>query len=768
MQNRTTQLLEFPKVLGLLAGFCASESGAERCLAIGPVSDRKVLDQRIALLDQWVRWSAETGFKVPAFPGLEGFLAFIRRPMDVIELDALWAVAQVLGHARDVRAAVREVEAERWPLIAEMGGYGWPEKLWPALKRCIGPDGLLKDGASPELFSVRTEIRSIHQRCIKRVKSFVDSEGLSHILQDEFVTVSSDRYVLPLKVNYKRSLKGIIHDYSQTGETCYFEPMFLVDLNNELQELKEEERAAEREVLRYLTGLVKQEEEELREAYDFLVDADVLNAQARFASEFNARAVPVEDGALLSLRNARHPLLVQSGEAIPLDLELLEGQHGLVVSGGNAGGKTVCLKTLGLTAIMAMSALPVCVDEGSTMPPWKKIFVVLGDEQSLEDSLSTFTAQITNLSDAYPMVDADTLVIMDEFGAGTDPGQGAALAQAVVDAMLDRGAWLAAATHFPALKAYALSREGIRAASVLFHPETHKPLYRLAYDQVGASQALDVAREHGLPEEILARAEQYMLLDGSDTSKVVERLNSLAVDREHELEQVRREKEKLHDKRLRFNERYEREKREVLDAIQAKSQSVIKQWQEDKIGRKKALKELADLKKSMASQVPQDQKQATAKPLTIEDFEEGVPVKHLGLGKDGVVAAVNERKKQIKVDLGGVSVWAGIDALSLRKSQKTQKDDSGSAPHVPAGRGVQSMTLDLRGMRSDEAEAELHRFMDGAVLSGKNQLEIIHGRGTGALRSEVHRILKSSSAVASFSLAPEDQGGDGMTIVVLK
>ena len=769
MQLRSETLLEFPKVLALVAGHCKSEPGAERVLGIRPIADARALADATERTRQFASWAGESGFSMPVFPSLEGFLDHMDRPAEVFDLDALWAVFQVLTDAKTVRDVLAEADPERWPLLNELAAGPWPGTLWAGLKRCINADGLVRDEASPDLYSVRTEIRSLHSRCSKRVKSFVEREGISQYMQEDFITVSSDRYVLPLKVNFKNKLAGIIHDYSQTGETCYFEPMFLVDLNNDLQELKNEERRAEKEVRRLLSNLMRTDADALEAVYDFVVGADVLAAKAVFAAERGARCVEIGEELPLHLMDVRHPLLSRAA-AVPVDLALDEGQRALIVSGGNAGGKTVCLKTLGLCALMGLSGLPLCAAEGSTMPLWRQVFVVLGDEQSIEDSLSTFTAQIRHLSGAYDAVDASTLVIMDEFGAGTDPGQGAALAQAVVDGFLEKRAWLALATHFPALKAYALTRDGVRAASVLFDPATKKPLYRLAYDQVGASQALDVAREHGLPAEIIERAEKYMLLDGSDTSKVVERLNELAVERERELAEVRSERDKLHDKRVRFHERFEREKRQVLDDIQAESRDILRRWREEKLGRKQAMKELADVRRKAGLDAVAERRAeeaVQARPMAWDDLSEGMAVEHLGLGRRGTVGGLNERKQQVKVDLGGVSVWADFSDLAPVKDTGAGAGTQAPTVKTPGPR-AQSMVLDLRGKRADEAEAELYKFLDGAVLSGQTELEVVHGRGTGALRKEVHRILKQSKAVANFSLAPEDRGGDGMTVVVLK
>ncbi|NJB66882.1 DNA mismatch repair protein MutS2 [Desulfobaculum xiamenense] len=772
MESRTLQLLEFPKVLELVAGYCASESGAQRVLAIRPFEDSLTLAHELDLLRQWLTWNAETRFKLGTFPPLDGLFEHLGQPSAVLDLDALWAVSEVLGTAREAREVLERIDEERFPLLAALVGRNWPQKLWSALRRCLGRDGNIRDEASPELFSVRQEIRQIHSRCYKRVKEFIENEGLSNFLQDDFVTISSDRYVIPLKTGAKGRVRGVIHDYSQTGETCYCEPLFLVDMNNQLQDFKQEEREAEREVLRFLTDLARQEYDELEGAYEFLITSDMLAAKTSFAGDYDARTIEIGEGSPLNLRTVRHPLLMKTGgHAIPVDIVLHEGQRALIISGGNAGGKTVCLKTMGLAALMALSALPVSADEGSSMPAWGRIFVVLGDEQSIEDSLSTFTAQIKHLSGAFAAIDDRTLVIMDEFGAGTDPSQGAALAQAVVDSVLDKGAWLGVATHFPALKAYALSREGVRAASVLFHPVSKKPLYQLAYDQVGASQALDVAREHGLPEEILQRAEQYLLLDGSDTSRIVERLNELAVARANELSALEEERHKLHDKRLRFSERYEREKKVLMDEIRAQAQSVLQEWNKGRIGHKEARRKLAEARQSLAgtgSGVAAETPIAPAvsDELAWTDVTVGGTYGYAAWGKNGVVQEKDDRRQRVKLDMGGVAVWVGLSEIAPQAKQGgTVRPAATGTANV---RKSASLSLDLRGMRADAALAELARYIDGAVLSGHHRVEIVHGRGTGALRREVHEFLRTFPPVDSYSLAPEDQGGDGMTIVELK
>jgi len=589
-----------------------------------------------------------------------------------------------------------------------------------------------------------------------------------------------------------------VHDYSQTGETCYVEPMFLVEVNNGLQELKREERDEERKVLEYLTGLARDEEEALRASYGLAVDMDVLLAKVALLGLMEGQIVEVGGEGSVELFAARHPLLAVSeeGRARPVDIVLKPDQRALVISGANAAGKTVCLKTLGLTAVMALSGLPVAVREGSRIPFWRDVQVFMGDEQSLEDHVSTFTAQMSHLSRVWEGLGPESLVLLDEFGAGTDPAQGAALAQAVVDKLLEKGAFVAAVTHFPALKAYGLTKKGARSASMLFDPKTKKPLFVLAYDQVGASVALDVAKECGLAEEVLGQARKYLLMGGEDSAKVFERLNELALARENEVQGLSVEKAKFEERRKKLAETFEKERRKLLDDMAVKARTILREAEKEKIGRKEALRELAKARRAVEKLGMEEEAAAGAGGQRAWSWEEvgvGAKVRLAGWDRDGLVREKDEKRRALKVDMGGVSLWAafgdvtppGVGAGGADKDRGKErhgaaqkgahqatrdafalpdaKDQSGGrAPSGPA------MGLDVRGMRADDAIRELTAFLDKALLRGATELEIIHGRGTGALRREVHAFLKNSPVVAAFQVATEEHGGDGMTMVELK
>jgi len=756
MESRTINLLEFPKVLQHLSKEAVSGPGKQACLETFFFEDPEELEFEFSLLREIISCHEEYGPTLNFFPDIVSCLKGLDRSGSVLDTEDLWDISAFLSEAEHFAELIREIDPERFRILnALMTDLIWPQKFAAALKRCLGPTGEIRDESSPELYSVREEIRSIRQQCAKKVNESLTISDISHYLQDEYLTISSDRYVLALKANFKGRLQGIIHDYSQTGETCYFEPFFLTDLNNKLQKLKKQEREELLAVLRYLTGLCRGSQDNMQRIFQWLVRMDCILAKARFAARLGAGPLNISSSGLLKLKNVRHPLLVLGGSAVvPIDIELKSGQHVLVISGSNAGGKTVCLKTLGLAALMALCALPVPADEGSSIPMWNKIFVSMVSEQSVEESLSTFTAQIHHFSRFWPMLDEKV---------GTDPSQGAALAQAVVDQLLERKAWVATATHFPALKAYALSREEVRAASVLFDEQTRKPLYRIAYDQVGSSLALGVAREQGLPSEIIARAEKYLLVDGQKHDHVFEKLNDLAVQREKELENIRKKEALLEEKFEKKQKDLIRQKNILLDEIRSIAREILGQWQNRKIGRKKALKELS-LLKARAGDL-HDESSTEPETMSWNKIAPGDKYLYKPWNKPGIVQEKDEKKKQIKIDLGGVSLWVELSALDRSSEQDSA---SGSSLAFTQSRGSVPLRLDLRGKYAQEALPELDQYLDQAILAGRKNLEIIHGKGTGALRVAVHEYLKDNPAVAGFKSASEDLGGAGMTEVELK
>lgn len=776
MDSFTCNALEFNKVLNHLSSFCRSDAGKDEVLSLRPYADIETIHHKQKIYDEYNTWKSVGDFHLVDFPNISTLLSQINTNSFHPEVDDFWALKDILKLAHSAILSIR-LHEKTIPTLFENASFGLPEITISALIRCISDHGAFKDESSPKLMLIRNEIRSSHKNCLRKVKEYTEQNNIAHFLQDDYMTIVGDRYVLPLKANFKGRLQGIIHDYSKTGETVYFEPLFLVKLNNQVQELKQEEREEERKIIKYLTELIIQEESSIQRCWAFLIELDLNEAKLGLAYAYykidqkdtgnkqptHGHCVPLENR--LSLFNAKHPLLLLENNKAskpiqiqPIDLIFRSTDKILVISGGNAGGKTVALKTLGLITLMTLSALPVPVGPGSCIIPWTEVHAFIGDEQSLDNHVSTFTGQIRHLAQTWNNLDSNHLLLLDEFGAGTDPSQGAALAQAVLDGVLEKGSYAVSATHFPALKTYALTRDGVRAASVLFDNSTKKPLFHLAYDQVGASQALDVAKEHGLAESILKQAAQYLLMDNEDSDLIMGKLNNLAIEREHQLVLLQEQIEKTKQKRLQLQEKYEKEKDRLNIELRDKSQELMRAWKNEKITAKQAMKEITQLRTEITKKEQQENI-----PISSDALQVGMEVLHRPWQKKVLIQELDEKNKRVKINLGGISMWAAIKdieiiELSQNMPQRRQENIHFSRPNV-------SYTLDLRGKRADLALSELTQFLDQSLLAGPEQVDIIHGRGTGALRKSVHQFLKTYPGIKSYSLANEEQGGDGMTVV---
>ena len=776
MDSFTCSALEFNKILNHLSSFCRSEAGKNEVLSLRPYKDIEKIHHLQKIYDEYSTWESTGDFNLTDFPDVSTLLAKINAHNFHPEAEDFWAFREVLKLSKNAVLSIR-LHEKILPTLLEKVTFPLPEMAISALIRCIADDGSFKDESSPKLILVRGEIRSLHQNCVRKVKEYTEQQNITHYLQDDYVTIAGDRYVLPLKANFKGRLQGIIHDYSKTGETLYFEPMFLVEVNNQLQELKQEEREEERKIIKFLTEIIIQEENSIQLCWKFLLELDLNEAKLGLAHAYyksekkdadpkqatHGLCVALENH--LTLFNAKHPLLLLENnksakpmQIQPIDLIFRSMDKVLVISGGNAGGKTVALKTLGLITLMTLSALPVPVGAGSCIIPWTHVHAFIGDEQSLDDHVSTFTGQIRHLAQVWDDLDSNHLLLLDEFGAGTDPSQGAALAQAVLDGILEKDSYAVSATHFPALKTYALTKEGVRAASVLFDNSTKKPLFHLAYDQVGASQALDVAKEHGLNESILKQASQYLLIDNENSDLIMSKLNNLSVEREEQIVILQEQIEKTKQKRLQIQERYEKEKARLEVELREKSQELMRAWKSEKITAKQAMKEIAQLR---AEVVKKEQEEST--PIPNETLKVGMEILHRPWQKKALIQEIDEKNQRVKINLGGVSMWAATKDLDI--SESTPKSSNSNKGSIHFSRSNVSYTLDLRGKRADLALSELTYFLDQALLAGPEQVEIIHGRGTGALRKSVHQFLKTYPGIEHYTLANEEQGGDGMTLV---
>lgn len=782
--QRTLKALEFDKILEKFSSYCVSTSARQKVLSLSPYltpygNELGSLEYNQSLFYQSRDWLALTKYTFSSFPELDGILEYLNSSHPFLDAEAFWAIKETLNYTKTTLDCILEHEDKYSILSHFVQQTPFVHEVHETLVRCIGDSATIKDTASPALLLLRNELRTHNKNCLKKVKEAVSEYNIAHYLQDEYIALDSDRYVLPLKANFKGRLQGIIHHYSNTGETVFFEPLFLVEINNRIQELKQEEREEERKILLMLTKLVIEQRKALQDIWALVLDIDILQAKVALAADYAGHCLVMKENAAFNLPEVKHPLLALEAlnnkklDVRSLDIYLREEERVLIVSGGNAGGKTVCLKTAGLIVLMTLAGLPVPVEASASLPVIEKVYAFIGDEQSLDDHVSTFTGQIRHLSKAWEELNAHSLILLDEFGAGTDPSQGAALAQAVIDGILEKQSFAFAATHFPALKTYALTHTHVRAASMLFENNTKKPLFALAYDQVGASIALDVAREHGLPESLIRKAEQYLLVDGEDMSKMMDTLNALAVEKKRELESLKIEQKKANEKQKNLQAKFEKERLKLHDEVRQRSAELMHAWKEGKNTAKQAMKEMASLR---ASLVPPAQEKS---PLSVEEQEVRIEqlkvhsyVQYVPWNKKALILEIDIKNKKVKIDMNGVSLWVSVQdiLLSAEKGNKvnTQIKSSVSKATEKASEEMIRKRLDIRGKRADIALIELESSLDKALLAAADILEIVHGKGTGALRKSVHEYLRSSPIIAHYELASEEHGGDGMTLAYLK
>ena len=777
MQEHTQEALEFSKIIEYLSKLAISPSGSRRCLCLKPFDTEEELHLANNLFEDASYWFENTPFILHNFPDIGFFLEDLESSKYIVDVDDVFAIWQVLKEINKVTASFQSsifdnsLLKEKVEALDNTHATGSVQNILSVLERTISADGLLKDTSSLLLNDIRHEMRLIHRQCTQSVKEFIQRENVSTYVQDEYFTLMSDRYVLPLKTNFKGQFQNIVHGYSQSGETCFVEPVFLVEVNNRLQALKHEERQEEERIFKELTVLFRIEKALLTHAYDILTELDVLLAKKTFAEKISGYILPVGMNCPINLQKARHPYLCLLGKpVVPLDILLEDTQKAIIISGGNAGGKTICLKTLGLTALLAFSGIPVPVARGSSLPFWKNIFIIMGDEQNIAESVSTFTAQIKYLVNTLPLIDSQTLFLLDEFGSGTDPNQGAALSQAIIDTLLEKNSIVVATTHFAALKSYALSNDKVSAASMVFDEITKQAKYKIIYDQIGISRAFEVAKEYGLSTEVLEKAEKYLHTGEKETEEIIKKLNAISLLKEEEYEKLTAERTLNEEKYRKKIDRFEKEKTALINEINKERREIVAQWEKSKISSKEAQKKLTKLQSDLLSQEVETNKSL----VSLDALEEGMTVRYLLWKKEGQILRIDERKKQIKLSVNGISILVDLAQIALcekksaPKPKKIIENELDNTINKQIEAYGYSRRLDVRGMRSDEAIITVSRFLDEIYLEGASGADIIHGRGTGALRFEIQNSLKLNVLVQEFFHAREDFGGDGVTQVILK
>ncbi|WP_080836635.1 endonuclease MutS2 [Cohnella massiliensis] len=790
MNDKALYTLEYDKILQKLTEFAATSIGKEEAAKLRPSADLAEVNRRLAVTNEAFRLAALKG--APPFGGVTDVRPQLQRaklggalgPSELMEIALL--IRGIRRVRKYVSAGAEEIEI---PLLEDLVEPLIDAKpLEDEIRRCIDDQGDVLDSASPELAAARRDIRTGESRIREKLDSLIRSASVQKMLQEALVTIRGDRYVIPVKQEYRAHFGGIVHDQSGSGATLFIEPEAVLQLGNKLREHKLQEQKEIERILRRLSALVGEKAELLASDNESLGYVDFIFAKAALA-ESQFAVLPAMNGeGKLSLRRARHPLIPEKA-VVPIDVELGGDYSAIIVTGPNTGGKTVSLKTVGLLSLMAMSGLFVPADEGSVLCVFDGIFADIGDEQSIEQNLSTFSSHMTNLIGMLDRVTPRSLVLLDELGAGTDPAEGSALAIAILEHLHGIGCRIIATTHYSELKAYAYNREGVINASMEFDVATLAPTYRLLVGVPGRSNALAIASRLGLPRAIIDFARGEV---GDNELKVDTMIASLEQDRRRAeserqaAERLRREVETLRrqieDERFKFQE----QKAKLLEEAREEARQSVakaKREAEEIIAdlRKMAMEEAASVKEhkliearrrleeAVPEQVQKPRRAAGGKAAAIGPGDE-VKVFSLG-GQKGHVVELTGSGEAI-VQLGIMKMKVPVGDLELAQT----KQPTSPAHTVKTNAATVKRTksddvrheLDLRGTTLDEAILMTDRYLDEAFLSNLGQVYLIHGKGTGALRAGIQEFLRKHKHVKAYRLGAYGEGGAGVTVAELK
>ena len=782
--EKSIQTLELPRVLEMLAACAVTDEGKERSLALRPMTD----------LDDVQRAQEETTAAVkllvvrgtPAFGGIKPVAASLQRADMGGSLNTR-ELLEIAGVLRAARTAGEYGAGEEKTPISHLFHALTPNRfLEDTITNSIVGEDELADSASPELASIRRHMRATEAK-VRDILQKLISSNQSKYLQEAIITIRSDRYVVPVKSEHKNAIPGLVHDVSSSGSTFFIEPMGVVKANNERRELAAKEKKEIERILAELSAQCAAHKEDILEDYQLLVWLDAIFARAKLSVKLECTQPRLSD-KYLRLRGARHPLLDQK-KAVANDLELGDAFDTLVITGPNTGGKTVTLKTMGLLTLMAQCGLHIPARDDSTVRVFSRVLADIGDEQSIAQSLSTFSSHMVNIVGILKEADDSSLILFDELGAGTDPVEGAALAAAVIESARGLGALVAATTHYAELKVYAMTTPGVENASCEFNVDTLAPTYRLVLGIPGKSNAFAISRRLGLPEYIIEKAAARLDAENVRFEDVLTKLDQQRQEMERERDAARRLKlemeqsaakareyrQKLEEERAKVVEKAQAEARSIIDEARAASDLALSQlkelqkrkdldWQQVNEGRSQARHLLNQAEESIGGPAPEPE----APPPT-RDARAGDTVELVKMGTRATVLSVNKD--------GTLQLQAGILKISAKQEEvrvvegETQSQKEARKIIQRAERTLRAPAareLDLRGMTTDEALITLENFLDAAMMGKLETVTIIHGKGTGAVRAAVRSYLKRSRYVKTFRPGRYGEGEDGVTVAELK
>jgi len=786
--------LDFENIREKLSAHCMLPGAKELAEDLNPVADLRLVKQMLRETDEGktlLRLSPL--FSVRGAREIRPYLERCDRG-GLLNSEELLEVRDTLKTARQIRNTLVETNqsgknnySELFTLKEIVGTIVPQKKIEDEISRCISEDGNINDRASEELTRLRRSKQTAQQRIKESLDGILRNQGYQKMLQDNVVTTRGDRYVVPIKLEYSSAFPGIVHDQSASGATVFIEPMVVVQLGNELREIVLKENREIQRILQQLTALIAVKVEEIKVLYEALAKVDFILAKARLSEDMEAGSPLLVNRQEVKLIRARHPLL--TGPVVPISVELGNRYRFLVITGPNTGGKTVTLKTIGLMAVMTQCGLHIPAESDSKMGIFTRIFVDIGDEQSVEQSLSTFSGHMTNIVDIMEEADERSLVLFDELGAGTDPAEGAALAMAILSELLERGSCGVATSHYGTLKTFAYNTPGIENASVEFDPETLKPTYRLLTGIPGRSNAFFIAQRLGLNQKILEKARTFISERQMQESDLLENLEDTQREMEMQKRKIEEEQkeaqlkiQELKRKNNELEERYEEilhkareEAVEIVRRARLDAESIIKEIKEAQ-KKERREQEAATARarqglKKLSENVYQGGKSGRDKggPRP-HQVEPGMMVYMPNLRQKGQVLQKPDNNNEVLIQAGILKVTLPLTEIRLiddtRKPEHFEKTMRGSFG-ISKAVNLRS-EIDLRGKLVEEALELLDKYLDDAVITGINQVSVIHGKGTGALRTGIHQFLKKHPHVSAYRLGEYGEGDTGVTIVDLK
>jgi DNA mismatch repair protein MutS2 len=791
INEKYCKTLELDKILQQLSEYTCCETAKQRVLQIKPYTNLRIIQDEIDKTNDAFLLSAQFG--TPSFANLKD----PSEPLKLAEAGGMLSLrnflnlAEILRQTRLLKEWVRQCENVENHL-QEIFSFLEPNKaLEDRIRAVVVSDDLIDDFASMELAEIRRKITATQAKAKQSIEKIIRSSKYQKALQETIVTIRDGRFVIPVKAEYRSEIPGLVHDTSSSGATIFIEPMSAVDANNEVRVLELREKAEIERILYELSSLCAEHKENLTHNFEVIITLNIYFAKSHLAAQMNAMKPQLSDSGEIVLKNARHPL-ISSDDVVPISVELGNRYHTLVVTGPNTGGKTVTLKTVGLLTLMTMCGLLIPVSAGSVISVFRKVLVDIGDEQSIEQSLSTFSSHMTNLVSILKDADNRSLILVDELGSGTDPVEGAAIAIAILEQFRQKGCVTAATTHYPELKVYAIETQGVENACCEFDVKTLRPTYRLLIGVPGRSNAFAISKRLGLPESVLETAESLL----SEQDKSLETvINNLEESRQH-YEQEYQIYQKMVSDYQRRNEmveeqrqQMEKQKEELLEAAREQARKIVEtvkvqsQNLMDELDDLRRQKENADFASKTAAAKAQlkgklDRLHNQANPVSSRSNVGYQLPRPLKKGDDVLIFDIDKKATLLEDPdkSGNVLVQAGIMRVRAKVSNLRLLERKN--PYQKTGRTIRSVTkavdrkatteLDLRGKTVEEALLEVDFFIDQAIMSNLEQITIIHGKGTGALRKAIHEHLKRHKNIKSFRLGTFGEGETGVTIAQLK